>query len=48
MADQKAVKGVLITTSGFTPHAREFAAKVGIELIDGTDLENLLNDKSTD
>ena len=29
----KAVKGVLITTSDFTAQAREFAERVGLELI---------------
>src|ERR1019366_5305724 len=41
-ADRKAVKGILITTSGFTLQAKEFAGEVGIELIDGLELSNLL------
>jgi Holliday junction resolvasome RuvABC ATP-dependent DNA helicase subunit len=42
VADRKAVKGVLITTSAFTAHAREFAAGLPIELIDGENLATLL------
>jgi restriction system protein len=41
-ADKKANKGILITTSGFTVQAKEFAGEVGIELIDGQGLGNLL------
>ncbi len=41
-ADRKAVKGILITTSGFTSQAREFAAGLPIELIDGAGLAELL------
>jgi restriction endonuclease Mrr len=41
-ADRKASKGILITTSGFTIQAKEFAGGVGIELIDGQQLGILL------
>jgi hypothetical protein len=41
-ADRKAVKGILITTSGFTAQARAFAHEVGIELIDMEQLTRLL------
>jgi HJR/Mrr/RecB family endonuclease len=41
-ADRKANKGILITTSGFTIQAKEFAGEVGIELIDGQQLGILL------
>jgi hypothetical protein len=41
-ADQKVVKGILITTSGFTEQARTFAEEVGIELIDMELLSRLL------
>ena len=41
-ADRKARKGILITTSGFSIQAKEFAGEVGIELIDGQQLGNLL------
>ena len=34
-ADRKARKGILITNSGFSVQAKEFASEVGIELIDG-------------
>ncbi len=44
VADRKAVKGVLITTSGFTPQAREFAANLHIELIDGNGLAQLVRE----
>jgi holliday junction DNA helicase RuvB len=44
VADRKAVKGILITTSGFTPHAREFAANLHIELIDGNGLAQLVRE----
>ena len=37
----RAVKGILITTSDFTAQAREFAQRVGIELIDITQLQKL-------
>lgn len=43
VADRKAVKGILVTTSGFTPQAQEFAANLPIELIDGAMLSELLN-----
>ncbi len=42
-ADRTAVKGILITTSGFTNQAREFAAGLPIELIDGAELSRLLS-----
>jgi Holliday junction resolvasome RuvABC ATP-dependent DNA helicase subunit len=38
----KAVKGVLITTSDFTAQAREFAERVGLELINLGRLQDLL------
>jgi hypothetical protein len=41
MAD-KAVKGIFITTSDFTVQAREFAERVGLELINLPRLKNLL------
>jgi restriction system protein len=37
----KAVKGILITTSDFTAQAREFAERVGLELINLGRLQNL-------
>jgi Holliday junction resolvasome RuvABC ATP-dependent DNA helicase subunit len=37
----RAVKGIFITTSSFTPQAREFAEKAGVELIDLRQLEKL-------
>jgi Holliday junction resolvasome RuvABC ATP-dependent DNA helicase subunit len=40
----RVVKGVFVTTSDFTPHAREFADKAGIELIDAAKLKALLHD----
>jgi restriction system protein len=43
LAGQRANKGVLITTSGFTPHAVEFARSVErIVLIDGARLTDLM------
>jgi hypothetical protein len=44
VADRKSVKGILITTSGFTTQAREFAETLQIELIDRNQLTNLLAD----
>jgi Holliday junction resolvasome RuvABC ATP-dependent DNA helicase subunit len=41
-ADHKATKGIMVTTSGFTDEARNFANSVGIELIDGMKLNELL------
>ena len=41
-ADHAAVKGILITTSDFTSQAREFAANVRIDLVDGQQLQGLL------
>jgi Holliday junction resolvasome RuvABC ATP-dependent DNA helicase subunit len=38
----KAVKGILITTSDFTAQAREFAERVGLELINLSQLQVLL------
>ena len=40
----RVVKGVFVTTSDFTPQAREFADKAGIELIDAAKLKELLHD----
>ncbi len=45
-ADRKAVKGVLIATSGFTDQAKEFAADVGLELIDGEGLRALIGEQN--
>jgi len=42
VADRGAVKGLLITTSGFTVQAREFAKTLPMELIDGPTLRALL------
>jgi Holliday junction resolvasome RuvABC ATP-dependent DNA helicase subunit len=39
----KAVKGILITTSDFTVQAREFAERVGLELINLPQLQSLLS-----
>jgi HJR/Mrr/RecB family endonuclease len=47
-ADRKAVKGILITTSGFTDQAKEFAEDVGLELIDGDALATLIADQNRD
>jgi Holliday junction resolvasome RuvABC ATP-dependent DNA helicase subunit len=41
-ADKKARKGILITNSGFSLQAKEFAGEVGIELIDGQRLSSLV------
>lgn len=41
-ADPEAVKGILITTSGFTQQALEFARQLPIELIEGGKLRELL------
>jgi len=46
-ADRKAVKGILITTSGFTAQAREFAENLPIELVDGEQLRQLLSEHGT-
>lgn len=40
----RAVKGVFVTTSDFTPQAREFADKTGVELIDAARLKALFHD----
>lgn len=42
VADRKALKGILITTSDFSAQAREFAGNLPIELIDGGKLAELL------
>jgi HJR/Mrr/RecB family endonuclease len=42
IADRKATKGIMITTSGYSEPAKEFAEKVSIELVDGTMLAELL------
>jgi len=44
VADRKAVKGILITTSDFTTQAREFAETLHIELIDRNQLTKLLTE----
>jgi len=44
IADRKAAKGVFITTSTFTPQARAFAEGLSIELIDGEQLQRLLDE----
>jgi Holliday junction resolvasome RuvABC ATP-dependent DNA helicase subunit/putative sterol carrier protein len=41
-ADRAATKGILITTSGFSDQAREFADGLPLELIDGNGLRELL------
>lgn len=43
-ADPEAVKGILITTSGFTQQALEFARQLPIELIAGGKLRELLTE----
>jgi restriction endonuclease Mrr len=40
----RAVKGIFITTSEFTASAREFAAQVGIELVNRAKLMQLLEE----
>jgi hypothetical protein len=47
IADRKAAKGVFITTSTFTPQARQFAEGLAIELIDGDQLRTLLADEKS-
>ena len=47
VADRKAIKGILITTSSFTPQAREFADNLPIELIDGEQLARLLSENAS-
>jgi Holliday junction DNA helicase RuvB P-loop domain/Restriction endonuclease len=44
IADRRAAKGILITTSGFSAQARDFAANLPIDLIDGEQLAKLLSD----
>jgi restriction endonuclease/Holliday junction DNA resolvase RuvB-like protein len=41
-ADRQAVKGIFITTSGFTSQAVAFARGIPVELIDGQQLQQLL------
>jgi hypothetical protein len=41
----RAVKGVFVTTSDFTPQAREFAEKTGLELINLAQLRQLLGER---
>ena len=48
VADRKAAKGILITTSDFSAQARDFAKDLPIELINGTDLTKLLAQMSRD
>jgi Holliday junction resolvasome RuvABC ATP-dependent DNA helicase subunit len=43
----RAVKGILVTTSDFTIQAREFAERVGVELINLSQLQNLLGEHRT-
>ncbi len=43
-ADKKAVKGIFITTSGFTKQARDFAENLPLELIDADSLHELLGE----
>ena len=45
--DQRANKGILVTTSDFTPSARKFAEGKQIELINGTDLEKIVRKVSS-
>jgi restriction endonuclease Mrr len=40
----RAMKGILITPSDFTVQAREFAQKVGVELIPLEQLKSLLSE----
>ena len=47
-ADRKAMKGILITTSGFTDQAKEFAEDVGLELIEGEALTALIAEQNRD
>jgi len=44
MPTAERVKGVFITTSTFTPQAREFAQELAIELIDGERLRMLFQE----
>lgn len=44
VADQRAIKGILITTSDFTTQAKEFAQSLPIELIDGKRLQDLFSE----
>jgi tetratricopeptide (TPR) repeat protein len=43
-ADQRAVKGILITTSRFTAQAKEFASPLPMELIEREQLQSLLEE----
>jgi hypothetical protein len=47
-ADRRAVKGILITTSGFTAQAQEFASGLAIELIGRDQLQRLLAQQGLD
>lgn len=50
VADGKALKGIFVTTSRFTTQARDFAHSLPLELIDGQQLQTLLEqyqDRST-
>jgi restriction system protein len=42
VADRIAVKGIYVTTSSFTTQARDFARSLPLELIDGDQLQVLL------
>jgi restriction endonuclease Mrr len=42
VADRLAVKGIFVTTSSFTTQARDFAQSLPLELIDGHQLQILL------
>jgi len=42
VADRDAIKGILVTTSGFGPSSYEFAAKNRLELVDGDRLRTWL------
>ncbi|EAP0147486.1 restriction endonuclease, partial [Salmonella enterica subsp. enterica serovar Agona] len=45
LPEQKVKRGVFITTSGFTAHARDYANKVeGLVLVDGDRLVHLMID----
>src|SRR5262249_41650967 len=47
-AERRAIKGILITTSGFTPQALEFARQLPIELIGRDQLKKLLAQETHD
>lgn len=44
IADRRAAEGIFITTSGFSTQARDFAANLPIDLIDGEQLARLLSE----